>query len=41
MREALSAVRAVRSESDGGDQRQAKDAGRACAKQYPRSRPFD
>jgi hypothetical protein len=34
-------VRAVRSESDGGDQRQAKGAGRACAKRYPRSRLCD
>jgi hypothetical protein len=37
VREAVPAVRAVRSESDGGDQRQVKGAGRACAKRYPRS----
>jgi hypothetical protein len=41
MREAVPAVRAVRSESDGGDQRQAKGAGHACVKRYPRSGPFD
>jgi hypothetical protein len=31
----------VRSESDEGDQRQVKGAGRACAKRYPRSGPCD
>jgi hypothetical protein len=39
--EAVPAVRAVQSESDGEDQRQAKGAGHACAMRYPRSRPFD
>jgi hypothetical protein len=41
VREALSAVRAVRSESNGGDQGQAKGAGSACAKRCPWSGPFD
>jgi hypothetical protein len=41
VREAVPAVRAVRSGSDGGDQRQAKGVGRACAKRYPRSELFD
>ncbi len=41
MREAVPAVRAVRSGSDGGDQRQAKGAGHACVKRYSRSGPFD
>jgi hypothetical protein len=41
VREAVLAVRAVRSGSDGGDQRQDKGAGHACAKWYPRSRPCD
>jgi hypothetical protein len=41
VREAVPAVRVVRSGSDGGDQRQAKGAGRACAKRYPRSGPCD
>jgi hypothetical protein len=36
VREAVPAVRAVRSGSDEGDQRQAKGARRACAKRYPR-----
>jgi hypothetical protein len=35
------AVQAVRSGSDGGDQRHAKGAGHACAKRYPRSGPCD
>jgi hypothetical protein len=39
--EAVPAVRAVRTGSDGGDQRQAKGAGRVCAKWYPLSRPCD
>jgi hypothetical protein len=39
--EAVPVVRAVRSGSDGGDQRQAKGAGHACAKRYPRSGPCD
>jgi hypothetical protein len=39
--EAVPTVRAVRSGSDGGDQRQAKGVGRACAKRYPRSGPCD
>jgi hypothetical protein len=37
VREAVPAVRAVRLGSDGGDQRQAKGAGCACAKRYPGS----
>jgi hypothetical protein len=41
MREVVPAVRVVRSGSDRGDHRQAKGAGRACAKWYSRSRPFD
>ena len=41
MREALSVVRAVRSKSDGEDQRQAKGVGHACTMRYPRSRSFD
>jgi hypothetical protein len=41
VREVVPAVRAVRSGSDGGDQRQAKGVGRACVKRYPRSGPCD
>jgi hypothetical protein len=41
VREAVPVVRAVRSGSDGGDQRQAKGAGCACAKRYLRSGPCD
>jgi hypothetical protein len=41
VREAVPAVRAVRSGSDRGDQRQAKGAGRACVKRYPRSGSCD
>jgi hypothetical protein len=41
VREAVPAVRAIRSETDGGHQRQAKGAGRACTKRYPRSGSFD
>jgi hypothetical protein len=41
VREAVPAVQAVRSGLDGGDQRQAKCAGRACAKRYPQSGPCD
>jgi hypothetical protein len=40
-REAVPTVRAVRSESNGGDQRQAKGVGRTCAKRYLRSGPCD
>jgi hypothetical protein len=36
VREAVPTVQVVQSGSDGGDQRQAKGAGRACAKRYPR-----
>jgi hypothetical protein len=38
VREALSVVRAVRSESDGGDQTRGKQT---CVKRYPWSEPFD
>jgi hypothetical protein len=41
VREAVPVVRAVRSGSDEGDQRQAKGARHACAKRYPRSGPCD
>jgi hypothetical protein len=41
VREAVPTVRVVRSGSEGGDQRQAKGAGRACTKRYPRSGPCD
>jgi hypothetical protein len=41
MSEAVPAVRAVQSGSDGGDQRQAKGVGRTCAKRYPRSGSCD
>jgi hypothetical protein len=41
VREAVPVVRAVRSGSDGGGQRQAKGAGRACAKRYPWSGSCD
>jgi hypothetical protein len=41
VREAVPTVRAVRSETDGGDQRQAKGADCVSAKRYPRSGPFD
>jgi hypothetical protein len=41
VREAVPAVRAVRSGSDEGDQRQSKGAGRTCVKQYPRFEPCD
>jgi hypothetical protein len=41
VREAVPTVQVVRSESVGGDQRQAKGVGHACAKRYPRSGPCD
>jgi hypothetical protein len=41
VRESVLAVRAVRSGSDEGDQRQAKGAGRTCVKRYLRSGPCD